>query len=97
MWNDMQFWFAKVAVDVAIGVGVLMLILVIASIGVWLEGRKKKMSDNAFIRYVRLTPSLNKVWDKLEADERRKVLEISQGETWHLDEVFSFVLEERVR
>lgn len=53
------------------------------------------MSDNQFIRYIRLTPSLNKVWDKLEADERRKVLEISGGETFYLEDLLEFVMEQR--
>lgn len=42
MWNDMQFWFAKAIVEIAIAIGVIALVVVIAIIGVWLEGRKKK-------------------------------------------------------
>lgn len=53
------------------------------------------MSDSVLIRYIRLTPSLNKLWQRLEDDERRKVLSIAHGDNWHLEEIFEFVLEQR--
>lgn len=52
------------------------------------------MSDNQLINSIRENRRLNRLWNKLTVEQKRRVLEIAEGELWHIDEVIEDVLEE---
>lgn len=53
------------------------------------------LTDNQMIREIRQTPKLDKLFERCSPEQRRQALRIAEGETWHLDEVLEFVLEEQ--
>lgn len=52
------------------------------------------MSEHQIINHIRSIKRLNRIWQRLTNDQRRRVLYIADGDTWHIDEVLEFVAEE---
>lgn len=52
------------------------------------------MSENQIIYQIRHTPRLSKMFNKLTNEQKREVLQIANGDDWHLEDIIEFVLEE---
>lgn len=52
------------------------------------------MSEHQLIALIRSRPRLSRMFNQLTNDQRRRVLEIANGDDWHLDEIIEFVSEE---
>ena len=53
------------------------------------------MTATSWIFFIRNSPSLEKLYNKLTVDERRKAYDESDGETFGLDQIFENILEDR--
>jgi len=53
------------------------------------------MTATAWISHIRNSPTLEKEYNKLTTDERHKLFEESDGETWNLLQIIENILEDR--
>lgn len=56
--------------------------------------KKDGLTDNEMVYVIRQTPSLDKLFDQLTKDGKREVMRQAAGDTWHLEELITGVLED---